>query len=112
MANTCPPGQAGESQGRARVSQRIAQPTLIVDLARSRRYRAKKMPSVPQTEAGANPSARTAPAAPPAPLRAYYDALLAAHGPQHWWPGRSAFETLAGPMLTQTTSWTTVEPPI
>jgi len=81
-------------------------------LARSRRYRAKKMPSVPQTEAGANPSARTAPAAPPAPLRAYYDALLAAHGPQHWWPGRSAFEVIVGAILTQNTSWTNVEPAI
>src|SRR5712664_2638631 len=97
---------------KAKDGARIAQPTLIVDLARSRRYRAKKMPSVPQTEAGANPSARTAPAAPPAPLRAYYDALLAAHGPQHWWPGRSAFEVIVGAILTQNTSWTNVEPAI
>ena len=112
MANTCPPGQVGESKGRARVSQRIAQPALIVDLARSRRYRAKKMLSVPQSEAGANPSARIAPAAPPAPLRAYYDALFAAHGPQHWWPGRSAFEVIVGTILTQNTSWNNVEPAI
>jgi len=110
MANTCPPGQVGESKARARVSQRISQPALIVDLARSRRYRAKKMPSVPQTEPGPNPSARIAPAAPPAPLRAYYDALFAAHGPQHWWPGRSAFEVIVGAFLTQNTSWTNVEP--
>ena len=112
MANTCPQGQFGESKGRARVSQRISQPALIVDLARSHRYRATKMPSVPQTEAVANPSARIASAAPPAPLRAYYDALFAAHGPQHWWPGRSAFEVIVGAILTQNTSWTNVEPAI
>jgi endonuclease-3 related protein len=93
-------------------SQRIAQPALIVDLARSRRYRAKKMSIVPQNEAGANPSARIAPAAPAAPLRAYYDALFAAHGPQHWWPGRSAFEVIVGAILTQNTSWNNVEPAI
>jgi len=87
----------------------IWQSALIVDLVRSRRYRAKKMLSVPQSEAGANPSARIAPAAPPGPLRAYYDALFAAYGPQHWWPGRSAFEVIVGAILTQNTSWNNVE---
>ena len=42
-------------------------------------------------------------------LRTYYDALFAAHGPQHWWPGRSAFEIIVGTILTQNTSWNNVE---
>jgi endonuclease III related protein len=81
-------------------------------LARSRRYRAKKMDIIPQIELEANPSARIARAGPPAPFRTYYDALFAAYGPQHWWPGRSAFEVIVGAILTQNTSWTNVEPAI
>lgn len=45
----------------------------------------------------------------PASLRTYYDALFAAHGPQHWWPGRTAFEIIVGAILTQNTSWSNVE---
>lgn len=41
-------------------------------------------------------------------LREYYDALFAAHGPQHWWPGRTRFEIIVGAILTQNTSWTNV----
>src|SRR5713226_9912275 len=67
------------------------------------------MPSMPQIEAVANPSARITPTAPPTDLRTYYDALFAAHGPQYWWPGRSAFEVVVGAILTQNTSWTNVE---
>jgi endonuclease III related protein len=70
------------------------------------------MPSMPQIEAVANPTASIGPAAPPVDLRTYYDALLAAHGPQNWWPGRSAFEVIVGAILTQNTSWTNVEPAI
>jgi endonuclease-3 related protein len=81
-------------------------------LARSRRYRAKKMDIIPQIEAEANPSPRIAPAAPPVALRAYYDALFASYGPQHWWPGRTAFEVIVGAILTQNTSWANVEPAI
>ena len=40
--------------------------------------------------------------------RAYYDALFAAHGPQHWWPGRTPFEIIVGAILVQNTSWTNV----
>src|SRR5258708_17775642 len=47
--------------------------------------------------------------APPTPLRSYFDALLAAHGPQHWWPGRTRFEIIVGAILTQNTSWTNAE---
>jgi endonuclease III related protein len=41
-------------------------------------------------------------------LRPYYDALFAAHGPQHWWPGRTPFEIIVGAVLVQNTSWTNV----
>ena len=41
--------------------------------------------------------------------RSYFDALFAAHGPQHWWPGRTRFEIIVGAILTQNTSWTNVE---
>jgi endonuclease III related protein len=41
-------------------------------------------------------------------LHAYYDALFAAHGPQHWWPGKTRFEVIVGTILTQNTSWTNV----
>ncbi len=43
------------------------------------------------------------------PLQEYYDSLLGAFGPQHWWPGRTAFEVIVGAILTQNTSWTNVE---
>jgi endonuclease III related protein len=42
----------------------------------------------------------------------YYEALFAAHGPQHWWPGRTPFEVIVGAILVQNTSWTNVEPAI
>ena len=42
-------------------------------------------------------------------LLSYYDALFRAHGPQHWWPGRTRFEVIVGAILTQNTSWTNVE---
>ena len=42
-------------------------------------------------------------------IRAYYGALYAAWGPQHWWPGRSRFEVILGAYLTQSTSWRNVE---
>jgi endonuclease-3 related protein len=46
---------------------------------------------------------------PTAALSTYYELLFAAHGPQHWWPGRSTFEIIVGAVLTQNTSWTNVE---
>jgi endonuclease III related protein len=42
-------------------------------------------------------------------LMAVYQRLHAAHGPQHWWPGDSAFEIMVGAVLTQNTAWTNVE---
>lgn len=42
-------------------------------------------------------------------LLGYYRSLLAAHGPQHWWPGRTRFEVIVGAILTQNTAWVNVE---
>ena len=41
--------------------------------------------------------------------RHVYGELLAAHGPQHWWPGDSVFEIMVGAVLTQNTAWSNVE---
>ena len=38
-----------------------------------------------------------------------YNTLQAAYGPQHWWPGDSAFEIIAGAILTQSAAWTNAE---
>jgi endonuclease III related protein len=38
-----------------------------------------------------------------------HDRLIAAYGPQHWWPANSAFEVILGAYLTQNTAWTAVE---
>lgn len=83
------------------------------------RYRADKM-SVPlQISPIERPSGRAALNSRPrisasdAPstlgLRAYYEALFAAHGPQRWWPGRTPFEVIVGAVLVQNTSWANVE---
>jgi endonuclease-3 related protein len=42
-------------------------------------------------------------------LKDYFNILFDAHGPQHWWPGRSRFEVIVGAILTQNTSWANVE---
>lgn len=42
-------------------------------------------------------------------IRAAYQALYAAYGRQHWWPGDSRFEVMVGAVLTQNTAWTNVE---
>ena len=42
-------------------------------------------------------------------LRAFYEALLAAYGPQGWWPGRTRTEIVVGAVLTQNTNWKNVE---
>ncbi len=38
-----------------------------------------------------------------------YELLLAAYGPQHWWPGETPFEMMVGAVLTQNTNWKNVE---
>jgi endonuclease-3 related protein len=42
-------------------------------------------------------------------LRAAYRRMLAAYGPQDWWPGDTPFEIMVGAVLTQNTAWTNVE---
>ncbi|GAC1618266.1 MAG: hypothetical protein PVS2B2_13020 [Candidatus Acidiferrum sp.] len=42
-------------------------------------------------------------------LNFYYATLLAACGPQNWWPGRTRFEVIVGAILTQNTSWSNVK---
>ncbi len=42
-------------------------------------------------------------------LEEIYRRLYAHFGPQHWWPGKSAFEVILGAILTQNTAWTNVE---
>lgn len=42
-------------------------------------------------------------------MRAVFHSLLAAYGPQHWWPADSPFEVMVGAVLTQNTAWTNVE---
>ena len=38
-----------------------------------------------------------------------YDRMLAAFGPQQWWPGDSPFEIMVGAVLVQNTAWRNVE---
>jgi endonuclease-3 related protein len=42
-------------------------------------------------------------------LQAFYDAMFAAYGPQHWWPGETREEVMIGAILTQNTAWRNVE---
>ena len=42
-------------------------------------------------------------------MRDVYGRLLDTYGPQHWWPGETAFEVIVGAILTQSAAWTNVE---
>ncbi len=42
-------------------------------------------------------------------LMEMYNRMLNHFGPQHWWPGESELEMMAGAVLTQNTSWKNVE---
>ena len=42
-------------------------------------------------------------------LRRMHDLLMAAYGPQQWWPAKTSFEVIVGAYLTQNTSWKAVE---
>src|SRR5258708_25382921 len=84
-----------------------------------RGYRAKEMctspilPASPLVEAPVSQPSRGSQvrATPPLEglpiLRQYFDALFQAHGPQHWWPGRTPFEVIVGAILVPNTSWIT-----
>ena len=67
-----------------------------------------RVPADASIPAGPAPSPREV--LPRPILRDYYDALFSAHGPQHWWPGRTPFEKIVGAILTQNISWSNVEP--
>lgn len=41
-------------------------------------------------------------------LMELYERLLAAYGPQRWWPADTPFEVIVGAVLTQNTSWRNV----
>jgi endonuclease III related protein len=43
------------------------------------------------------------------PIKAIYLRLADHFGPQHWWPGETPFEVIAGAILTQSASWSNVE---
>jgi endonuclease-3 related protein len=55
------------------------------------------------------PARRHEPGPAPRSLQKIYERLLAAYGPQHWWPGDSRFEVMVGAVLTQNTAWRNVE---
>ncbi len=42
-------------------------------------------------------------------LHEVYEKLLAAFGPQRWWPGDTPFEIIVGAVLVQNTAWRNVE---
>ena len=42
-------------------------------------------------------------------LRKFHDQLVAAYGPQMWWPAQTPLEVIVGAYLTQNTSWRGVE---
>jgi len=42
-------------------------------------------------------------------IHTIYKRLYKEFGPQHWWPGDTAFEVIAGAILTQNAAWTNVE---
>jgi endonuclease-3 related protein len=44
-----------------------------------------------------------------ASVRVYYQELMAAWGPQGWWPAYTRFEVIVGAFLTQNTAWANVE---
>ncbi len=46
---------------------------------------------------------------PDSRIRLMHDLLLAAHGPQSWWPAKTPFEVILGAYLTQNTAWKAVE---
>jgi endonuclease III related protein len=89
----------------------------FLDLPLGRRYLRKQMgilvPCVgPERAPVSDSTAEVSPLAAdrsPAALRTYFETLLAAYGPQHWWPGRTRFEVIVGAILVQNTAWTNVE---
>jgi endonuclease-3 related protein len=42
-------------------------------------------------------------------LQEIFQRLFVCFGPQHWWPAEEPFEVIVGAILTQSTTWTSVE---
>lgn len=42
-------------------------------------------------------------------LTEVYERLFQEYGPQHWWPGDTPFEVVAGAILTQNSAWSNAE---
>jgi endonuclease-3 related protein len=109
FANTCTPEQGLPCWDGAS----------FLTLLRPHRYLAEEMsasrilPAAPpfrNMSRGALRKPHAPPRVPPRPeLTSYFAAMLAAYGPQFWWPGRTRFEVIVGAILTQNTSWTNVE---
>jgi endonuclease-3 related protein len=53
----------------------------------------------------AEPTPRLAPVVKKPAIKGIYGKLLAAYGPQDWWPAEEPFEVIVGAILTQSTSW-------
>ena len=67
---------------------------------------ATRLPAVASAKAGHSPARRSrAFCSEGGPLAAFFDALFRAHGRQHWWPGQTPFEIIAGAILVQNTTW-------
>ena len=62
------------------------------------------MPRIRQSDSAGLQNSRAA-----AALRAMYERLLEAYGPQRWWPAETPLEVTLGAYLTQNTSWRGVE---
>lgn len=57
----------------------------------------------------ATPAKATKTVSSAARMRGFHDLLLAAYGPQHWWPAETPLAVILGAYLTQNTSWKAVE---
>src|ERR1700747_72486 len=122
MANTCTLGQVREPSGDRRCQKgRVELPnsgkflTCSCSLVILRMKMASHL-QLPEFRYITRPLAKNAAAkitqeysTSESALQGYYLRLLAAHGPQHWWPGRTRFEVIVGAILTQNTAWVNVE---
>jgi endonuclease III related protein len=72
------------------------------------KYMAEQVSTISPLHSDSAPKGGDHPKSAP-PLREYYDSLLAALGPQNWWPAQTPFKVIVGAILTQGTAWTNVE---
>jgi endonuclease III related protein len=108
MANTCPKEQELRSGTGAILDLRCSGGYLAGEMSSRHHVTHSGHPPVPLTKIAIRAKPRGADSLIPS-LNSYYAAMLAAHGPQHWWPGRTRFEVIVGAILTQNTSWSNVK---